>query len=312
MAEVDDEYEVVVVVGAGPAGLQAALFLARADLRTIVLGDIEDSDLEKGKVIANYFATVEEPSGIEMLRNGVEQVERYGGEIEEEEVVDAEPRGDGDGFIVETDEQNRYGCDALLIASGKPVKQAGITNEEAFTGNGIHSCASCDGPLYKDQKLVVVGNGNHAAQEALDLLPHTDDLTIYSQGTEWAMADAFVEKLEDEGVAMEEKKVAGVDGDETVNQITFDDGSTEEVDAVFVAVGKASGISFGEKLGLVLDGGDVKIDRKTGKTSVRMVWAAGDVTGAYPYAAAAAGAGCNAAMSIIHTLRDIPEYIDYN
>ncbi|MDY6789455.1 MAG: NAD(P)/FAD-dependent oxidoreductase [Candidatus Nanohaloarchaea archaeon] len=310
MAEVDDEYKVV-VVGAGPAGLQAALFLARADLRTLVLGDIEDSDLEKGKVIGNYFGVPEEPPGIELLKGGVKQVERYEGEVKKEEAVDVHPRDDG-GFVIETDAMNHYGCEALLIASGKPVKKAGIENEEEFMGNGIHTCAACDGPLYKDATLRIVGNGNHAAQEALELLPYTEDIKIYSQGAEWQIRDEMLDRLEEKGVEREEKQVQEAHGDDAVSRIVFEDGDEEEVDAIFLAVGKASGISFGEKLGLKLEDGNVKIDRDTGKTSERMVWAAGDVTGSYPYLATAAGSGCNAAMSIIRTMRDIPEYIDYD
>ena len=295
------------VIGAGPAAQQAGLFLGRAKIKTALVGDPEKSDLAYGKSIENFFGQPDEPSGILLLRNGVSHLARCGVEVITQEVVDL--KQEGDMFVAVTDKLATYKAKAVIIATGAFLPSAGIRGEKDFLGKGVHTCVACDGPFFKDKTVVVVGAGPHAAEEAIELRDYTDRVSLYAQGGKWEIDAALVAKLKEKGIPMEEKRVVAVEGQGKVAKATLSDKSTIGLDGVFVAMGQAGGVTFSNKLGLIMENDYIRIDRD-GKTNIAGVWAAGSVTGGNHQIAKSAGEGCNAAVSVIKTLKGLAEYKD--
>lgn len=297
-----------VIIGAGPAGLQAALFLARAGLKTGVVGDPAKSDLAYGRRIGNLFGVLGEPPGETLLANSVSALKGYGAEFLKSEALDLKQKEDA-LFIVKLADGTAVESKTVVIATGVAHAKAGIEDEEAFFGKGVHTCVACDGYFYKGKTVGVVGEGDFAAEEALELLAHTNRISIYSQGKDWTMSPETKRVLESKGVALKDARIVKLTGDPTVTSATLEDGTTVPLDGIFVALGTTSSLAFAQKLGLEQTGGFIAIDRD-GKTNVEGVYAAGGCTGGNQQIAKSAGEGCNAAISIIKKLRGVADFSD--
>lgn len=298
----------VIIIGAGPAAQQAGLFLGRAKVRTLLIGDPAKSELAHGKVIGNLFGVPDDPTGLMLLTNGIAHLKRCGVETRVGEAVDL-AFSDG-GFAVTTAELERFSAKAVVIATGQQVPTAGIRGEKDFLGRGVHTCVACDGPFFKGKVTAVAGNGSHAAEEALELSVYAAKVTVYSQGMPWETSDALMAKLKEKGIVMEDKRIAAVEGEGgRVAKLVLEDRTEIPCDGVFLATGSAGGVTFANKLGLAMEGNFIKIDRD-GKTSIEGVWAAGGVTGGNTQIAKSVGEGCNAAISVIRKLKGIDSYAD--
>lgn len=295
----------VIIIGCGPAGLTAAIYTARSQLKTLVIGSIENSMLWKAHFIQNYFGV--EAEGKEMLKKGFDQVKKLGAEIVNAEVVGAKNK-DG-SFTVTTSDNKDYGAKAIIIATGTACAPAGIKGEKELTGKGVSYCAICDGFFYKDKKIAVVGNGNFAAHEAIELLSFTKDITVLSQGKDWEISPEFMKALESKKVKLRKDRIAEFKGKKALESIKI--GSREEkFDGVFVALGSATGLSFAQKLGIQMKGSSIVIDRD-GRTNVSGVFAAGNCTGCSPQVATDVGEGCNAGLSAIKFIKGKEMHVDY-
>ncbi len=310
----------VIIIGAGPAGLTAATYAVRAGLSALVFKDKEGSNLEKVPIIGNWFAAPGGTTGPKLLRAGEKQALKYGAKLKQEEVIKcqdcslmtkAEKKRAKVGeakFIVQTQRQT-YGTNAIVIAVGMQIKSAGITNEFTFFGKGVAVCVACDGPFFKGKKVMIVGAGNLAANEALELLAHTTDVIVNTNGAESVMDAGMAAKLKKTGVAVMNKKVARVSGKQWVEQVEFMDGTSEKFGGVFLATGTASAIDFAKSMGLLMRGNALEVD-KHGRTSVEGVWAAGDVTGSPRQIGKAVGEGVSAAIDIIEKVQG-GSYVDH-
>ncbi|MBW3004575.1 NAD(P)/FAD-dependent oxidoreductase [Candidatus Woesearchaeota archaeon] len=295
----------VIIIGCGPAGLSAAIYTARSQLKTLVIGSMENSMLWKAHFIQNYFGV--ELEGKEMLEKGVDQAKKLGAELIDAEVVGA--KGKDGSFTVTTADNKDYETKTIIVATGTACAPAGIKGEKELTGKGVSYCAICDGFFYKGKKIAVVGNGNYAAHEAIELLSFTKDLTIFSQGKDWEMSPEFKKALEKKKVSLRKEKIVEFVGKKTLTGVMIG-GKEEKFDGVFVAMGTASALSFAQKLGVQMKGNSIVIDRD-GKTNVKGVFAAGNCTGCNPQVAADVGEGCNAGLGAIKLIKGKEMHIDY-
>lgn len=295
----------VIIIGCGPAGLSAAIYTARSQLKTLVLGSKEDSMLWKAHFIQNYFGV--ELEGKEMLEKGIDQAKKLGSELIEAEVVSA--KGKDGSFTVTTDDNKEYETKTIIIATGTACAPAGIKGEKELTGKGVSYCAICDGFFYKDKKIAVVGNGNYAAHEAIELLSFTKDITVFSQGKDWEMSDEFKKALEKKKVQLRNEKITAFNGKKSIEGVMIGD-KEEKFDGVFVAMGTASALSFAKKLGIEMKNNVIAIDRN-GNTNVKGVFAAGNCTGCYPQVAVDVGEGAAAGLSAIKLVKGKEMHIDY-
>ncbi len=186
MAEEIKTYDVV-MIGAGPTSLAAAVYTSREDISTLLI--------EKGIIgglaaitdkIDNYPGFPEGIEGMELAENLRKQAERFGAVIELDEVQKIEK--DSDVFVIQS-AIGSYRAKTILVGTGSEWKKLGIPGEKEFYGRGVHNCATCDGAFYRDKKLVVVGSGNSSAQEALFLTKFASHIDILIRGAAWKASD---------------------------------------------------------------------------------------------------------------------------
>ncbi|MCX6708391.1 MAG: NAD(P)/FAD-dependent oxidoreductase [Candidatus Woesearchaeota archaeon] len=294
----------VIIIGKGPAGLSAAIFTARAQLKTLVIGRTEKSQLIYAHDIYNYFGFPEGIKGKKLLELGAKQAKKWGAEIIEDEVVDIKK-----GFKVKTSDKE-HEAKAIIIATGIPIQWAGIKGEKELLGKGVHTCPNCDGPMYKGKKLAVIGNGDYAAEDALELTNYTKDVTIISHGPKFTFNKKFEQELKKNKIKLKNARVKEFIADKFLKKITFEDGSEEAFDGAYLACGTAGATTFASKLGIELKEGLIKTD-ENGMTNVPGIFAAGNCMGACRQIAKNVGDGCNAGVSTVKFLKAKDIFMDY-
>lgn len=296
----------VIIIGQGPAGLSASIFTSRAQLKTLVIGKKEKSQLIYAKNVENYFGFPEGIDGIKLLEVGAEQARKWGAEILEEEVINIKKKKT---FTIKTSDGRNWEARAVIIATGIPIQWAGIKNEKELLGRGVHTCPSCDGPMYKGKKLAVIGNGNYAAEDALELTSYTKDITIISHNTKFAFTKEFEEQLKKNRIKLKIARVKEFVADKFLKKIIFEDGE-EEYDGAYLACGTAGATTFAAKLGIETKEGLIKTD-ENGMTNMPGVFAAGNCMGKCRQIAKNVGDGCNAGISAVKFLKAKEIFMDY-
>lgn len=303
----------VLMIGAGPASLTAAVYTTREDIDTVLLekavigGMAATTDW-----IDNYPGFPDGISGLDLSENLRKQAERFGAKIELDEVTNI--RKDGDVVVVDTISGERR-AKAVLVATGTEYKKLGIPGEAEYLSRGVHYCATCDGAFYRGKKIVVVGGGNSAVQEALFLTKFASHIDVLVRRDIFRASDVLLHELAkndkitvhfntttDEIIGDGSKVIAVKGTDKLTNKtVTFD------TDGVFVFVGLQPNTHF-LGTGIELDDyGFVKTNEKL-ETSLPGVFAAGDVrSGATMQIATAVGEGATAALRIREYLEALPK-----
>lgn len=294
-----------VMIGAGPAALTAAIYTCREDIKTVLI--------EKGVIgglaaitdwIDNYPGFSEGVAGLELADSLQKQAERFGAEIRYGEVSDIIDEG-AHKKLITTD--GDILAKTVLIATGSDYKKLGIPGEKEYYGKGVHYCATCDGAFYRDKRLVVVGGGNSAVQEAIFLTRYTThiDLLVRSKLSASEILIHELEKLKSkitvhEGITTDEI-VANAEG-KIVNVVGTNKNTNEKVkfetDGVFVFIGLLPNTGFLNGKIELDEVGMIKTNELL-ETNMSGVFAAGDVrSGATMQIASASGEGATAAMMI--------------
>jgi thioredoxin reductase (NADPH) len=287
----------VIIIGKGPAGISASLYTFRANLRTLVIGR-GDSALRKAEKIENYYGFSEIVSGEFLLNEGEKQALRLGVEIVEDEVIAIEKNE----LFEAVTAGGRYTGKALLLATGQPQKKLRIENLESFEGKGVSYCSTCDGFFYRNLRVGVLGYKDYAVHEAMELKAFTNDITIYTNGMNFEISREFFK--DSEAFKLNKKPVAKIDGAEFLERLHFADGTSEELDGLFVAYESASSTDFAKKLGILTDGNSVIVD-KNQQTNLEGIFAAGDCTGGFKQISTAVGQGALAGRKIIEYIRSM-------
>lgn len=281
----------ILIVGGGPAGLSAAIYAARANIQTTVLYK-DGGALEKTDKIENYFGFVDVISGPDLLTRGRAQAERLGAQLIQTEVTGIEYAEKG--FSVKTT-AGAYAADAIILATGAPRATPPIAGVREFEGRGVSYCAICDAFFYRGKAVAVLGEGEYALEEARTLLPVATSVTLLTNG---APAPANLP----EGLLVDTRKVAAVEGDDKVTGVSFADGEPIAVDGVFIAYGTAGSGDFARKLGAQVEGNKIQVGTDL-STAVPGLFAAGDCTGGLLQVAKAVSDGAQAAMNAIKFVR---------
>jgi thioredoxin reductase (NADPH) len=293
----------VVIVGAGPAGLAAALYTGRARLSTVVL----EKGFPGGQIlltdwVENYPGFPAGVAPFELMESFRKQAETFGARIESDEAL-AIARS-GDSFILKGHERE-YQARAVILASGSAYRRLGVPGEERLIGSGVSYCATCDGPFFTGSDIAVVGGGDNALKEALFLTRFARTLTLIHR------RDKFRgEKIYQERVAANEKirvlfdtVVDSVEGAAKVESLAIRNtktgaASSLDVTGLFVSIGTEPQTGFVKGFLELNEWGQVKVDADM-RSSVPGVFAAGDVSDACPkQIATAVGTGVHAALSV--------------
>ncbi len=274
-----------IIIGKGPAGVSAAVYLVRSGHPVLVLGK-ETGALERAESIENYYGFPEALTGAELAARGVAQAERLGVEVRSEEVVHL---GMEDLWSVKT-EAGHYTAKSVLLATGKARTALKVPGFEDFRGRGISFCVTCDGFLYRGKRLALLGAGEYAANEYVELEAFTSDRLVFTNGAK--VTGSFPE-----GTRFVTEKITAFSGGDTVSGITTEDGKEYPVDGVFAALGTAGAASFAATLGIELNGTDIVVSEEF-MTNIPGVFAAGDCTGGFLQIAKAVSDGAHAAKGI--------------
>ena len=287
------ENKQIVIIGQGPAGLSAAIYAGRAGMDTVILGC--DPKVAGDYTIDNYFGFPEPITGKELIERGVAQARRFDVDIRCDRVLAIHQ--EGEHFRVKTEESEIEGC-AVILAAGVSRVKPGIDNLADYDGKGVSYCVSCDGFFYRSRKVMVVGEGVFAANQALELLQYTSDVAICTQGKSPDITRPFRKQLDEAGVAVLEKQIQSLEGDGALERVVFRDGERMDAEGLFVAMGQAGAADFAASLGLVKNGVFIEADDLQ-QTNIPGVFAAGDCVGRFLQISVAVGEGALAARSAI-------------
>jgi len=299
------EFYDLIVIGGGPAGLTAALYAAREGIETLI---IERSGVggQAGttEMIENYPGFAHGVKGAELADEMRAQAERFEVEILPAQAVTS-IMAKGDYRLINTEAGDEYCSRALLLATGARYRRLNVPGEEDFIGAGVHFCATCDGPFYKGEDMVVVGGGNSGIEEGLFLTKFATKVTVLERGNRLHASQILQEKAASHP-QMEVRlntTVKEFKGDAKLSSVVIKDetsGETEELrpGAVFVFIGLDPNTQFLKGVVDVDQWGSIKTS-ETLETSIQGVFAAGDVrAGSTKQVASAVGEGATAALMI--------------
>lgn len=247
------------IIGNGPAGLSAALYLLRAGFSVTVIGQ-DNGALEKAGYIENYFGLGTPKTGHQLVEDGKAQVLRLGGQLLRDQVVGITWDGD---FLVDT-AGSQLTSRTILLTTGTSRKMAPIDQLDRLEGRGVSYCAVCDAFFFRGKKVAVIGSGAYAAGEYEELKNVVDDVTILTDGKEPQFS-----------LPCDRRKIDRFEGGDFLEKVVFADGTSERFDGVFIACGSAGAFELSKKLGLETANNKIVTDEKCA-TNIPGVYAAGD------------------------------------
>ena len=293
----------IVIIGGGPAGLSAGIYAARSGLKSVVV--------EKGVLGGQVASTpvVENYPGLKqiggktlvdiMVTHAMEYVQIFQGE----EVVNIEP---GEPITVQTS-RRRFNTKVVLMATGATYRNLGVPGESRLAGHGVSYCSTCDGPLFKGRKVIIVGGGNSAATEALHMYHIGVNVTLVHRGDNLRAQDFLVKNLIQNNIPiLFNTEIKEIKGKHNVEEVLLYNNKTKEtstlaVSGVFIAIGYDPAVGLARKTGIELtEEGYIKHEQY--RTNIPGIYSAGDVAGGYKQIVTAAGHGAEAAITIFEDL----------
>jgi thioredoxin reductase (NADPH) len=283
----------VVIVGAGPAGLQAAIHAARKKVSVLVLGKENKSSLFRAHV--ENMCSLFNATGQAMLETGRRQAENFGSRFLDADILRIAP--EGAQFALDTESGNRLTCKALILATGTARNKLRVKGEKELVGKGVSYCVDCDGNFYRGEEVAVVGGESAAADGALTLAEIAG--TVHLICDDLKVSDVLLGKLENSRVVVHRgAKIREIAGGEQVSALVLEDGTTLSTTGVFIELGAKGLMELATSLGVALDDDMRFIQTDKGqRTSVPGIFAAGDICGPPWQVAKAVGEGCVAGLN---------------
>lgn len=307
----DNSVKEVIMIGAGPSALAAAIYTTREDIDTTLYEKSAIGGLAAiTDIVDNYPGFPEGIEGLTLAGHLEKQAERFGAHIEYGDVTELRDEGDFKTVVVDGADVK---AKVVLIATGSDYKKLGVPGEKESYGRGVHYCATCDGAFYRDKKLVVVGGGNSGFQEALFLTRYSThiDLLVRSEVRASEILQRDMQKFVDQGkvtihLQTTTEEIITTEGRvSAVNVIKAGEHMTIDTDGVFVFVGLLPNTDFLKGSGVELDERGLIKTNEHLETTIKGVFASGDVrSGATMQIASAVGEGASAALSIREYLED--------
>jgi thioredoxin reductase (NADPH) len=293
----------VVIIGSGPAGYTAGVYTSRAKLGTLIIsGTLPGGQLMTTSEVENYPGFPTGIFGPELMMNMRQQAERFGGVIVDDEVIEVDFKKRP--FMVKTHSET-YTAEAVIVCTGASPRKLGIPSEQQFSGRGVSYCATCDGPFFKGEDIVVVGGGDTAMEEATFLTKFGKSVKIVHRRDSLRASKILQDKaLENPKIEfLWNSVISDIKGEKKVGTVlvkNIESGSERQIEAggIFVAIGHEPNTTIFQGHLELDDKGYIVLKNHT-KTSVEGVFAAGDVHDhRYRQAVTAAGFGCMAAIDV--------------
>ncbi|HPR84021.1 MAG TPA: FAD-dependent oxidoreductase [Candidatus Paceibacterota bacterium] len=276
----------LIILGGGPAGAGAAVYSARKLLKTAIITKEFGGQSTVSETIYNWIGT-KEISGNDLAKNLEDHVKNYSGQFldifEGEEVEKIEK--ENDYFVVKTKRQKEFKTKSVIVATGSSRRKLTIEGSLAFENKGITYCATCDGPLFSEMDVAVVGGGNAGFETAMQLLAYCKSVTLLESGDCMKADKITIEKVMayPNFRCFKNIELVKVEGNKFVESLTYKDKETKEektiqVSGIFVEIGQTPNTLFIKDLVKINDYGKIVVDPVTQRTSVDGIWAAGDCT----------------------------------
>lgn len=281
-----------VIIGAGPAGVSAAIYLLRAQIPvSLIYKDM--GALGKAHLIDNYYGFDVPPTGPQLFERGLAQARRLGAEILCDEVIGLVW---GDEKMTVLTKSGNFPADVIIMATGTSRMTPKIPGLRELEGHGVSYCAICDAFFYRQKRVGVFGAGEYALHEASVLLQTSAEVTLFTQGKE----PTFAERPQ--GLRIESRKIVQLVGTDKLEAVELEDGTRMGVDGFFVALGTAGTSDFARKIGAEIDGARVIVDENC-KTTLDGLYAVGDCNGGLLQVAKAVADGAKAGTHAVKYLK---------
>lgn len=283
----------VIILGAGPAGLQSAIHAVRRKVTVLVLGKLRKSSAF-GAHIENYCC-VHGDVGADLLKGGYEKARDAGVEFLEEDVT-ALTLKDG-SFTVALEGGRAVTGRAVILAMGVSRKTLGLKGERELIGRGVSYCVDCDAGFYRGQTVAVIGCESAAVSSALTMLFYAKEVHLVCESLD--VADELAEKMKQSEIILHEgRRVKEIIAEKAVEGIVLDDGSRIDLTGIFIVLGAKGAVDLAAGLGVSLDAETMKYiaTNKKQETSLAGIYAAGDICGPPWQVAKAVGEGCVAGL----------------
>lgn len=266
------EYDLI-IIGGGPAGLTAAIYAARYQLKTLVISK-EGSMMLDAHKIENYPG-FKEISGIELMKKFKDHVKKFDVEVKNAEVVNVEP-----GFTVVTEKNERIKTKTLILALGTEKRKLNVQGEEEFLGKGVSYCYVCDCAFFRDKVVGVVGGNDSAALASLLLAEYAKKVYIIYRKEKIRAEPYRVKQIEENPKikVINNAVVKEIKGKKFLEKVVFEDGKELKLDGLFIEIGSVPSTSLAKRLGIKLDENSHIIVNGKKETNVKGVYAAGDIT----------------------------------
>lgn len=285
-----------IVVGSGPAGITASIYMARAGLKVLIISK-NQSALNKTDKIENYYGFEMPISGKELNENGIKQAKRIGVKFLEKEVVSIKYFENDcyEVIVANQGKDEKYIAKTIVLATGTNRNRPNIKGIKEFEGRGISYCAICDAPFFRNKDVGVLGNGDYAIKEIEELLPVVRSVTMLTDGLEPI-------EYRNENLNINTKKIREFRGNNIIEEVEFEDNTTENINGIFIAQGVATSVDFAKKLGAMIEKDYIVVNEKM-ETTVPNIYACGDCTGGLLQISKAVYQGTVAGLEVIRKLK---------
>lgn len=289
-----------IIIGAGPAGMSAAIYLARKKMKILVLTSDFGGQTAKAASVENYLG-FEKISGAELVAKFQKHMASTGVEVKNTAVDSVQKK---DQSLEVNAGEEILETKTVIITSGKTPRKLNVPGEKELVGKGVSYCATCDGPLFQDKTVVVVGGGNSALDAAVEMEKYAQKVYILSISSKVQGDEILVERFKksDKGQVINNAKTTEILGEDSVKGLKYEDQNTKEIkeiacDGIFVEVGWTASTDFLKDMVKLNQLGEIEIDANN-QTSTPGIFAAGDVTNVpFKQIVIAAGDGAQAALS---------------
>jgi len=280
-----------VIIGAGPAGISAGLYLKRANKNVLILYHGE-SQLEKAHKIDNFYGFPLGITGKDLYINGINQAVNLGIVVKDLEVLSIQMNEKME-YTIRTSEEE-FNSKVVILATGNKKLRPNIKGVAEFEGSGVSYCAICDGFFYRKKNVVVIGSGTYAISEATELKNVTPNVTILTNGLELNGTT---------DIPVVTKEIKEIVGEGRVSGVKFMDDTTLDVNGVFIALGEAGGADFAKKLGIYMEKDNIVVDENM-RTNIPGVYACGNVVGGLLQINKAAYEGAKAGLDAVKYINE--------
>lgn len=274
----------IAIIGSGPAGVSCALYIARANIPVMVFTN-HKSSLLKAKAIENYYG-IGKITGEELYNKGIEELKKLNVPIYEEEVLNIIWQ---ENFLIETN-KNNYSANSIVLATGTSKKAPNIPNLANLEGKGVSYCATCDGFFFKNKNVAVIGCEEFALHELKYLKNIVNNVTLLTNGKQINCDPSILKK---------ETPIKKILGENKVEGVLFEDGTSIEVDGIFIANNYPDSNILAKKVGILSIDGEINVNHSM-ETNIPKIFACGDAIKGTKQVAKAVHEGMRVALQIIN------------